>query len=56
VEESFTIGDFEIAGIPGMRMVIFSILLMGIIIYRRSGLLGMREFSWNSVFSLGRRS
>lgn len=56
VEDPFTLGDFEVAGVPGMRMVIFSLLLMCIIIFRRSGLLGMREFSWNSLFTLGRRS
>ena len=57
IEEPMDIfGLFEIPGIPGMRMVIFSLLLMCIIIFRRSGLLGMREFSWNSLFTLGRRS
>ena len=56
VEDPFTFGDMEIAGIPGMRMVVFSVLLMCIIIFRRSGLMGMREFSWNSLFSLGRRA
>lgn len=46
-------GDWVIEGIPGMRMVIFSLLLLIIILYRRHGLLGMREFSWNALFSLG---
>ena len=55
VEDPFSFGDFYIAGIPGMRMVIFSMLLMCIIIFRRSGLLGMREFSWNSLFGIGRK-
>ncbi len=42
--------DVVIAGVPGMRMVIFALLLMCIIIFRRSGLLGMREFSWEGCF------
>lgn len=46
------LGSVYIPGIPGMRMVIFSVLLMLIIIFRRSGLMGSREFSWNWLFSL----
>ena len=42
--------DYVIPGVPGMRMVIFSVLLMAIILFRRSGLLGMREFSWAGAF------
>ncbi|MDR2891791.1 MAG: branched-chain amino acid ABC transporter permease [Deltaproteobacteria bacterium] len=55
VEDPFSIGDFEVAGIPGMRMVIFSLMLLLIIIFRRSGLLGMREFSWDAVFNFFNR-
>ncbi|MDL2307599.1 branched-chain amino acid ABC transporter permease [Desulfovibrio sp. OttesenSCG-928-C06] len=54
VEDPFSIGSFEIAGVPGMRMVIFSLLLLIIIIFRREGLLGTREFSWNSLFFMPR--
>ncbi len=39
-------GDHTFDGVPGMRMVIFSLLLLAIILFRREGLLGMREFSW----------
>ena len=56
VESPISFAGFEIEGIPGMRMVIFSVLLMAIILFRRSGLLGMREFSWNAVFRTGRQS
>ncbi len=55
VEDPIAIGSFEIPGIPGMRMVIFSAILMCIIIFRRSGILGMREFSWDFVFRTGKR-
>jgi len=47
VEQPIDFGFIHIPGIPGLRMVIFSILLMGIILFWRSGLLGTREFSWN---------
>ena len=36
-------------GLPGLRMVVFSILLMLVIIYRQQGLMGNREFSWDLV-------
>jgi branched-chain amino acid transport system permease protein len=36
-------------GLPGLRMVVFSVLLLLVIIYRQQGLMGNREFSWNLV-------
>ena len=50
VENPITIGSIDIPGIPGMRMVIFSLLLIVVIIFRREGIMGMREFSWNIFF------
>jgi branched-chain amino acid transport system permease protein len=50
VENPITIGSFHIPGIPGMRMVIFSVLLIVIIIFRREGIMGTREFSWDWFF------
>jgi branched-chain amino acid transport system permease protein len=32
-----------------MRMVIFSVVLLFIILYRREGIIGGYEFSWDSV-------
>ena len=55
VESPISLFGFESDGIPGMRMVIFSLLLLGIILFRRQGLLGMREFSWNLLFGARRR-
>ncbi len=49
VEETIEIGSFVIAGIPGMRMVIFSVVLLFIILYRREGIIGGAEFNWDSV-------
>jgi branched-chain amino acid transport system permease protein len=47
VENPISLGPLNIPGIPGMRMVIFSLLLVAVIIFRREGIMGMREFSWN---------
>jgi branched-chain amino acid transport system permease protein len=40
-----------------MRMVVFSLALIIIILFRREGLMGMRELTWRSiagVFSRGK--
>jgi branched-chain amino acid transport system permease protein len=49
VENPISLGSFELAGIPGMRMVVFSLALIVIILFRREGLMGMREFSWTRL-------
>lgn len=46
VEYPVDFGFVHIPGIPGMRMVIFSVALLLIILFRRQGIIGMREFSW----------
>jgi branched-chain amino acid transport system permease protein len=46
VEEPMTIGGFEIPGVPGMRMVVFSIILIFLMIFARDGIMGRHEFSW----------
>ncbi len=50
VEAPMNFGFVEIPGIPGMRMVIFSVALVLIILFRRQGLMGTREFSWNAFY------
>ncbi len=52
IEYPLDIGSFHIPGIPGMRMVIFSVLLVLIIRFRRQGLMGSREFTWEGFFNL----
>lgn len=47
VESPLDIGSVHIPGIPGMRMVIFSIILMVVIIFSRRGITGRNEFSWD---------
>ncbi len=49
------LGLFKTDGIPGLRMVIFSLLLMIVIIFFQRGLMGNKEFSWDMVFSLASR-
>ncbi|WP_455482549.1 branched-chain amino acid ABC transporter permease [Bartonella sp. B35(2025)] len=50
IESPFDLGCMYIPGIPGLRMVIFSLLLLIIILFWRKGLLGQREFSWNWIY------
>jgi branched-chain amino acid transport system permease protein len=54
VENPITLGSIHVPGIPGMRMVVFSLLLVAIIIFRREGIMGTREFSWNWFFKWNR--
>ena len=49
IEEPMNLGFVEIPGIPGMRMVVFSLILLGIILYRREGIMGMREITWSTL-------
>ncbi|MCD8352683.1 MAG: branched-chain amino acid ABC transporter permease [Planctomycetaceae bacterium] len=53
-DSAFSIGGLTIPGVPGMRMVIFAVALLAIILYRREGIMGMHEFSWNWLFGRGR--
>ena len=49
LEEPMSIGGLEIPGIPGMRMVVFSLALLGIILFRREGIMGTRELTWGAI-------
>ncbi len=49
VENPITIGDWSMDGIPGMRMVVFSLVLILVILFRREGIMGMREITWDGV-------
>ncbi|QEE09331.1 branched-chain amino acid ABC transporter permease [Bartonella kosoyi] len=51
IESPFDIGFIHIPETPGLRMVIFSLLLLIIILFWRKGLMGQREFSWNGIYS-----
>ncbi len=51
VEEPHRLFGVTIPGVPGMRMVIFSLLLLVVIIFCRRGLLGRREFTWEAALA-----
>ena len=40
---------FKTQGLPGLRMVVFSALLLLVVIYRQEGLMGKKEFAWNGI-------
>lgn len=50
LDEPINFGFFQYEGIGGMRMVVFSILLMLVIILWRKGIFGNKEFSWDRIF------
>lgn len=51
VEQPMDFGIFRIPGVPGMRMVIFSLILMIVILFARRGVMGRNEFSWDALFA-----
>lgn len=55
IEEPMDLGFVEIPGVPGMRMVVFSLVLLAIILYRREGIMGTREITWKTIGSFLRR-
>jgi branched-chain amino acid transport system permease protein len=46
-EEPSSLFGFQYDGIPGMRMVIFSLILILVMLFARSGIMGKSEFTWN---------
>lgn len=52
LDSSFDFGPIEVSGIPGLRMVVFSLLLMFIIVFKPRGIMGVREFSWQWFIEL----
>ena len=55
LDAGMNLGFVKIPPIDGMRMLVFSLLLMIIILFYRKGLFGSREFSWNGLFRIIRR-
>ena len=52
VDEPIDFGLFVYPGISGMRMVVFSLILMFILLFWKSGIFGDKEFSWERLFSI----
>ena len=45
------IGDFQVPFLrTGFRMVVFSVILMVVVLFWRRGIMGNKEFSWDSVY------
>ncbi len=55
VDEPINLGFISYPGIEGMRMVVFSIMLMCIILFWSRGIFGNKEFSWNGLFKIFKR-
>jgi branched-chain amino acid transport system permease protein len=51
VETPRVILNIEFPGVPGLRMLAFSVMLLLLILFARKGLMGDKEFSWNWVIS-----
>ncbi|TGE32174.1 branched-chain amino acid ABC transporter permease [Desulfosporosinus sp. Sb-LF] len=49
LDESMTIGSLVIPGISGMRMVVFSALLMMVVLFFNRGIMGTKEITWDSI-------
>lgn len=56
VEEPISLFGFYYEGIPGMRMVIFSALLILVMLFARSGIMGRSEFSWQWLIDSVRKA
>jgi len=50
LDEPLNFFFFQTGARPGIRMVVFSIMLMVVILFFRKGIMGNREFSWDFVF------
>jgi len=55
VDQPMHLFSFTIPGVPGMRMILFSVLLIVIMLFAREGIMGQKEFSWNGFFDFFRR-
>ncbi len=55
LESPIKIGVLTIPGIPGMRMVVLSLLLIVLMLFWRRGLFGRNELTWDSLVGFIRR-
>lgn len=55
LDSGFSIGPIQVPEIAGLRMVVFSLLLMFVILFYRQGMFGSKEFSWQGLFDLLKR-
>lgn len=55
VDEPIDFGFWQYPSISGMRMVVFSLILMFILLFWKSGIFGDKEFSWDRLLGGVRR-
>jgi len=55
VESPMSLGFINIPGIPGMRMVVFSVILIAVVLFMRHGIMGEQEITWDRLFGKGAR-
>jgi branched-chain amino acid transport system permease protein len=51
LDESINLGFVVLPGVAGLRMVVFSALLMVVVLFYRHGLMGTNEFSWDKLIN-----
>jgi branched-chain amino acid transport system permease protein len=51
VESPRMIFGLDYPGIPGLRMLVFAVMLLLLILFARQGLMGTKEFSWDWILS-----
>ena len=51
IESPMNLGFIHIPGIPGMRMVVFAVLLVVFMIFWPRGIMGRKELTWDLFFS-----
>ncbi|MGI6703546.1 MAG: branched-chain amino acid ABC transporter permease [Clostridia bacterium] len=55
LDQPFSLGFVQVPGISGLRMVVFSALLMLVVLFFSRGLMGTSEFSWDYIIDLFKR-
>lgn len=50
MDEPINFGIFKYPGYPGMRMVLFAVILIVIVLFWSRGMFGDKEFSWDGLF------
>ncbi|AEH50728.1 branched-chain amino acid ABC transporter permease [Pseudothermotoga thermarum] len=55
LESPFKLGRITLPGIPGMRMVVLSVILIVLMLFWRRGLFGRNELTWDLIANFVRR-
>ncbi len=53
LDAPLNLGFMKTEGTPGLRMVVFSAMLMAVVIFRQRGLMGDKELSWDALADSG---